>query len=323
MDKISIKKSEVGQRLDVFLAGKIGLTRSKIQKMIKFGQVLINDEKPQKAGQKLPAEGVIEILDSVDKINSENINNKEVKKLSDFNIEVIADEKDYLVVNKPGGLLVHPTEANELVTLTAWLLKNYKEIEGVGDSDVRPGLVHRLDKAASGLLVVAKNQKMFEYLKNQFKERTVEKEYRVLVFGLIESDFGEIDFDIDRGPDGRMVSRPKTDRLKLKNVTKIQDGKSALTEFSVKERFPRHTLLKVKIHSGRTHQIRVHMLAYNHPVVGDRLYFNKNLFRKSDILLDRLFLHAKKLCFDNLSGEKICFEIDLPDELKNYIDELK
>jgi len=238
-------------------------------------------------------------------------------------INIIEETEDYLVVEKPAGVLVHPTLARETDTLVNWLLEKYPNIIKIGEAKERSGIVHRLDKEASGLLVLAKTQAMFAHLKKQFQEREVEKEYSVLVYGNLDSDEGQIDFTIDRGKEGRMVARPKTDILKLKNIVKIQLGKEAMTEFWVEKRFARFNLLRVKIHTGRTHQIRVHMLAYNHPVVGDRLYSNKKLVKKSDQELSRLFLHAQKLCFTDLNGDKQCFESKLPDELQNYLAKLK
>lgn len=255
---------------------------------------------------------------------SENVPNVVTKRsLSDFDVKIVKETKDYIVVNKPAGLLIHPTEANEPVSLAAWLLEKYPEIKNVGDSKVRPGIVHRLDKEASGLLVVARKQKMFDHLKKQFQAREVYKEYSVLVYGNIDKRHDTLDFDIDRGKTGQMVSRPKMDKMKLKNVGKDQPGKDAITEFWKEEEFIRFTLLKVKIHTGRTHQIRVHMYAFNHPVVGDKIYYNKNLIKKSDKALSRLFLHSRKLCFKNLKDEEECFEIDLPEELDVYLKKLK
>jgi 23S rRNA pseudouridine1911/1915/1917 synthase len=237
-------------------------------------------------------------------------------------IKIIAETPDYLVLNKPAGILVHPTQANETDTLADWLKENYPKIKKVGDAPERPGIVHRLDREASGLLVVAKNQKMFDVLKKQFQEREIEKEYLVLVYEKILADEGEIDFEIDRGREGRMVSRPRIDKTLLKNVDKDQPGKESLTEFWVEKRYARFTLLRVRIHTGRMHQIRVHMFAYNHPVVGDQLYLNRKLIKKNEQKIDRLFLHSAKLCFNDLKGEKKCFESELPLELKEYLKKL-
>ncbi len=238
-------------------------------------------------------------------------------------IKIIAETPEYLVLEKPAGILVHPTSAKETDTLTEWLLEKYPKIIKVGDSPERPGIVHRLDKDASGLLVVAKTQPMFEHLKKQFQERLINKEYLVLVYGKISADEGKIDFAIDRGPDGRMVSRPKTDLLSVAKVGKEQPGKLALTEFWVEQRFIRFTYLRVKIHTGRTHQIRVHMFAFNHPVVGDELYLNRKLVKKNEQKLGRLFLHSTKLCFADLKGEEKCFESELPEKLNNFLKILK
>ena len=167
--------------------------------------------------------------------------------------------------------------------------------------------------------MLARTQESFKHLKKQFKDRTVGKIYSILVYGHVEKKHGKIDFEIDRGKDGRMVSRPKTDKLRLRNVLKIQGGKEALTEYWVEEEFTRFSLLKVKIHTGRTHQIRVHMLALGVPVVGDPLYKNKKLVKKGDMELDRLFLCARELCFDDLLSKRKCFNVDLPQKLQDYL----
>jgi RluA family pseudouridine synthase len=203
--------------------------------------------------------------------------------------------------------------------MTEQLVKLYPQIKTVGDAESRAGIVHRLDREASGLLVVAKTSAMFAALKKQFQNRTVEKEYTVLVHGVIETDHGEINFVLDRGSEGRMASRPKVDLLTLHGVRNEQPGKDSLTEFWVEKRFVRYTLLRVKIHTGRMHQIRAHMLAYGHPVVGDMLYFNKKLNRRRDLALGRLWLHATRLCFVDLAGKKVCYDDPLPKELQDFL----
>ena len=325
--KIIVKEIQNKTRLDIFLSENLDLNRSQIQKMIERDLILLNGKLPKKAGDGVKNGDLIEINDS----NNENKNeiiledkkNIAAQNLLVENIDIVSETADYLVINKPSGILVHPTEANEPITLVSWLLKKYPKIKKVGDSPERPGIVHRLDKEASGLLVIAKNQSMFEHLKKQFQERTVDKEYFVLVHGVVNRNNDSIDFEIDRGADGRMVARPKTDKFKLKNVNKIQEGKEALTEFVVEKRFARFTLLKVKIFTGRTNQIRVHMLAYNHPVVGDSLYFNKKLNRKRDQELGRVFLHSAKLCFNDLTEVRQCYELPLPVELADFLKNLK
>jgi 23S rRNA pseudouridine1911/1915/1917 synthase len=229
---------------------------------------------------------------------------------------------EYVVLSKPSRMLVHPTSAKESGTLVQQLLEAYPEIKDVGDSIDRPGIVHRLDKSASGVMVVARTQAMFGHLKKQFQDRLVDKEYTALVHGVVERDAGKIDFLIERGSAGRMAARPYVDTTKLKNVGKEQTGREALTEFWVEKRYARFTQLKVKIHTGRTHQIRVHMMAYGHPIVGDSLYFNKKLNRKRDKELNRLFLHASKLCFEDLGGIRQCYESPLPSELGAFLEKL-
>ena len=236
--------------------------------------------------------------------------------------KIVQVEKDYIVVEKPAGVLTHPTQAMEKDTLINVLLKKYRGIKKVGDSPERPGIVHRLDKEASGLLVVARTQKMFEHLKQQFQDRTIEKEYIVLVYGKMFKEHGVIDFAIDRGKEGRMVSQPKTDLLSVDKVGSAQPGKEAITEYFLEKTIGRFSLLRVKIHTGRMHQIRAHMFAFNHPVVGDTLYLNRKLVKKNQPKLDRMFLHSTRLCFSDLAGEKKCFESQMPEELERYLKDI-
>jgi len=307
-----------GFRLDVFLSEITGLSRSQIKKYIDRSLVLIHNTPAKKSGH-VVHEGIsVILLPFVDTTKEQSEQQTGDISLYDA-IRVVHKDPSYLVVFKPAGLLVHPTEAEEQVTLTAWLRIHYPDVVGVGESEDRPGIVHRLDRHASGLLVIARTQQMYLHLKSQFKARSVKKEYTVLVHGIIQQNHGMIDFDIDRGHDGRMVARPKVKEITLNTVNDIQSGRTSLTEFTVTERFGRFTLLNVRIHSGRTHQIRVHMFAYTHPVVGDTLYFNKNLVKKSDRPLDRMFLHAQKLCFSDLNNKEKCFESPLPEELITYL----
>ena len=310
-----------GLRLDMFLSEVSPLTRSQVKKLVDHDLILIDNKIAKKSGKIIRPGHTIEVL-SPPVISAEDEPTLDNDVSIYNNIHVIHEEVDYLIVSKPAGLLVHPTMAKEPITLTSWLLKHYPDVLGVGENPIRPGIVHRLDRHASGLLVVARNQKMYEHLKEQFQNRDIKKNYTVLVHGTLEKEYDTIDFDIDRGHDGKMVARPKLKEVNLQTIDDIQTGKESLTEFTVTKRFTRYTLLNVRIHSGRTHQIRVHMYAYAHPVVGDVLYFNKNLYRKSDVELDRMFLHAAKLCFADLNGAERCFEAELPEELQTYLDAL-
>ncbi len=310
-----------GLRLDMFLSEISPLTRSKVKKLVDRELILVNGEVAGKSGKIIRPGHTIEVLPSPT-VSADDTPTRDNDTAIYEKVRVIHENTDYLVVFKPAGLLVHPTMAKEPVTLTGWLLEQYPEVKGVGEDATRPGIVHRLDRHASGLLVIPRNQTMYEHVKKQFQNREVKKNYTVLVHGALEKDYDSIDFDIDRGHDGKMVARPKLKEIKLHTLDDIQKGKESLTEFTVTKKFTRYTLLDVRIHSGRSHQIRVHMYAYAHPVVGDVLYFNKNLYRKSDLRLNRMFLHAAKLCFTDMTDEEKCFEAELPKELAEYLEKL-
>lgn len=318
LHQCTVSAEQVG-RLDAFLVEQLGISRGKVQKEIKRGAVQVNDSVAAKGGVMIKEDDVITIHEVEESVVLEapvatSVDDKIYKQ-----IVVLQETDDYVVIGKPAGLLVHPTMAEEPVTLTAWLVQHYPEVTTVGDNPaVRPGIVHRLDKDASGVLVVARTQKMFEHLKAQFKHRETKKKYTVLVHGQVEADDAIIDFPIDRGRNGRMVSRPTHTEVTLDTVNKMQPGKHAVTRYEVRERYMHYTLLDVHILTGRTHQIRVHMFAYNHPVVGDKLYKQK----KNDTYdrgLDRLFLHASALTFRDLEEHEQTVEQALPDQLQTFL----
>lgn len=314
-----IPETHTGERLDVALTDLLALSRSQVKKMIQKDQILVNGSLPKKSGDIVKTGDAITLQDAIEETGFEVVVEHVDTSLSP---EIVVETDDYLVINKPAGLLTHPTQAGEPWSLSHWVWSAFPALKGVGEYDDRPGIVHRLDKETSGLMVIAKTQEMFDALKSQFKNRSISKHYTTLVHGVVERDVDTIDFDIDRGTDGRMVARPKTDPLKLKNIGKHQPGKYAKTEFLVLGRYSRYTLLDVTIHTGRTHQIRVHLYAYNHPVVGDPLYTHQKLNRSLDERVDRLFLHAHLLAFTDLHGERIETQIDLPPALQTVIDTL-
>lgn len=316
--KIIVKNTDAHQRLDLFLTEKLKITRSQAQKMIENNQIFINNLAPKKTGEKTSTDDIITVSTSI--MNKQEKKEFLIKKENNTSLypEIIAEEKDFLVINKPSGLLTHNTE-KERYSMAEFLIKKYPEIKKVGEEKTRPGIVHRLDKEASGLLVVARNQQMFEYLKQQFQDRTIGKEYFVLVHGQVSADTGIIDFPLERGKNNeRMAALPK-----IVKGMENSEGKKALTEFWVEKRFVNFSFLTVKIYTGRMHQIRAHFLAYDHPVVGDNLYFQKKQKRKWDDELGRLFLHSFKLEFTDLQGERKHYEIELPKELVEFLKKLK
>jgi len=231
-------------------------------------------------------------------------------------IKIIYEDKNQLVVNKPAGLLVHRAPQTKLgvFCLTDWLIKKYPKIKKVGDDPVlRPGIVHRLDRETSGALIIAKTQPAFEFLKKQFQDREVRKNYITLVCGNLKKDEGVIDLPIGKSK---------------KDIRKFTAGsrgrgilRDAVTEYEVIERFEGYTLVNVYPKTGRTHQIRVHMKSMGHPVACDALYVHKG-----DNCPDRLarhFLHAKSLEIELYSGCRIKIEADLPDDLKGSLAKLK
>lgn len=317
-----ITTEQAGERLDKVLALVASASRAEVQKWVDAGMVLLDEKTAKKSSVKVK-EGqsmTWEPAPSTAKEEAIEIEKEDPKGVNTFGIQVVAEENDYIVINKPMGLLVHPTDADESNTLARWITETYPEIAKVGEDVRRPGIMHRLDKDASGLMVIARTQKMYDHLKMQFQSRQVHKVYAVLVQGTIETDHDVITFEIDRGRDGKMAARPHIDTLKLKNIGKVQEGKEAITEFDVLERYANSTLLKVKIHTGRTHQIRVHMFAYAHPVVGDTIYQQKRDQYKEKMV--RLFLHASELGFTDLSGGEQVYTSVLPKDLQAYLDSL-
>ena len=237
-----------------------------------------------------------------------------------MNYKLIEENSDYIVINKPAGLLTHGAPHIEESSLVDQILADFPDIAKVGEDPERPGIMHRLDKMASGILVIARNMDSFDSLKSQFKNRTVKKTYTALVFGQMEGEGERITFPIKRSTKGfKMAAIPNT-----KKGEANLDGRRAITDFWVEKKFINYTLLKVKIKTGRTHQIRVHMSAYGHPIVGDDLYGTKKTRIKNRKLeLGRIFLFARKLTFTNLAGEEKSYEVDMPSELQEFMKRVK
>jgi len=308
MSTITVPSLATPTRLDKFLVEKLpNLSRHVIQQNIKQGLITVNAKNVT----------VHHWLKTGELINlPDNLNPAPARQLTP-NTQVpwrlIAETTDYLVIDKPAGITVHPAPGVKEPTLVEGLLARYPEIKNIGDNLKRPGLVHRLDKAASGLMVVARQTMMFDYLKTQFQKHLVNKEYLALVIGKIDQPSGTISFNIGRSKLHRykMAALPKTDT----------SSKSALTNFTVLKQYQAACLLKVNITTGRTHQIRAHLNAYGHPLVGDPTYYHKHLSFKNSP--GRLFLHATRLGFYDLNHNWQEFVSSLPDELTDFLNKLK
>jgi 23S rRNA pseudouridine1911/1915/1917 synthase len=316
-EKFIVLKEDAGKRLDVLLFGRYPeQSRATWQKIIKQGGVDV-------VGRKVTPHYALREGDEVS-VKKDTPNAPMTKKAKASKVPVIKrifENDDYVIIMKPAGVVMHPAPGvHDAPLVTDWLLQEYPEIKKVGEDPTRPGLVHRLDRDTSGVVVIAKTQRAYKHLRGQFKEHTVEKIYDALVHGTVEAQEGEINFPVTRGSEGVMVARPLTKKIL---TPENQEGRAARTLFEVKERFYHATLVEARPVTGRTHQIRVHFRALNHPVVGDPLYGVKH--DKNSYLPEppRLMLHANTLCFIDLSGERVCYKAPAPAPFKKYLQQLK
>ena len=311
MEKITIGIENVGKRLDKFLAEEFFLySRGEIVEKIKEGKVLI-EGRQIKPSYKLEENDEIEIV-GFDGQQKKLLPNDKIK------LEIIFEDKNILVINKPAGLQVHPSEAAQIDTLTNALLSKYPEIAEVHDNSVdsylRPGIVHRLDKDTSGVMVVAKNKEIFERLKKLFKDRNIEKKYLAVVEGNMENESGIINKPLARsaGFSKQLIARENT-------KTKVRQ---AVTNYEVIEQIGNFALLSVSPKTGRMHQIRVHLASLGHPIVGDLIYGSKTSKNNKEVLVKRQLLHAKSLAFD-LGGKCYDFEVKMPQDFAQFLARLK
>lgn len=322
--RFKITQKQSGERIDKFLAGQLpDFSRSRIQKMIKLGNIIIN-AKPVNAHYNLKEGDDVKITNyKLQIINPEGSGQiKNLKKLSitNYQLQIIEDSDEYLVINKPAGIAMHGAPHMDEITLVDLILKKYPKIKKIGEDPARPGIMHRIDKEVSGLVVIAKSQDSYDNLKKQFQERTISKKYTAMVYGQIEKNEDQINFPIGRSSSGhKMAALPKT----VKGGENI-NGRRAITEFKIEQKFINYTLLKIKIKTGRTHQIRVHLAAYGHPIVGDNLYSTKKTREQNKkINLGRIFLFADELSFKNLADEQKTFKIKMPGELDEIMEKIK
>lgn len=285
--RFTVQESDEGERLDVLCARKIGETRSFIQKLIIDSLISIN-EKPAKSGQKLKCGDKIDIvLPQPQELEA---------KPENIPISIVYEDADIAVIDKAQGMVVHPAAGNEDGTLVNALLFHLHDLSGIGGI-LRPGIVHRIDKMTSGLLVVAKNDMAHNSLSAQIKDHSAGRVYLALAEGNFKEDSGTIDAPIGRHPKDR------------KKMAVVQNGKEAVTHWQVLARYGDFTLLKIKLETGRTHQIRVHLSSIGHPIAGDTVY-GRN---KAMLGLEGQALHACRLHLRHpRTGEDMIFAAPVP-----------
>ena len=304
---VSVDEEHNGVRLDAFLASVLtGCSRSQIQRFIRDGLVSgsaaeLRPSTPVKTGQQftidIPAPQAATAI------------------AEDLPLNIVFEDADVLVVDKAAGMVVHPAAGHESGTMVNALLHHVDDLSGVG-GELRPGIVHRLDRGTSGLMVIAKNDAAHHELARQFHDREVEKEYIALVWGVVQAG-RRIDEPIGRDP---------KDRLKMS--TRARRARSAVTRIARAEHLKGVSLLRVAIATGRTHQIRVHLNAIGHPIVGDRTYGGVHRHVPGDLRavqrLERPFLHAARLAFTHpADGRRLEFESTLPEDLQAVLDDIR
>ena len=300
MEKFVVEIEQVGKRLDLFVISVIkDLSRMNAKRLIEDGNVQVNS-KNSKVSYKVQNGDIIEI--HIPEAKQLDLKAQEIP------IEVVYEDSDIIVVNKPKGLVVHPANGNWDGTLVNAIMAICKDsLSGIG-GEVRPGIVHRLDKDTSGLLIIAKNDKAHINMSNEIKNREVKKVYIALVRGIVAENEATINIPIGRSNKDR------------KKMAVVKNGKEAITHFKVIKRFDKYTLLEVKIDTGRTHQIRVHLSEIGHPVVGDEIYSNG----KNEFGVHGQLLHAKSLDFKHpITGKDMHLEAELPEEFKNVLKKLE
>ena len=300
MKEYIVSQEEKGKRLDTYIPSvDTDITRTSAQRLIEDGNILVNG-KNAKVSYKIQEN---------DKISVEIPEPKQIElKAQDIPIEIIYEDSDIIVVNKPKGMVVHPANGNPDGTLVNAIMAICKDsLSGIG-GEIRPGIVHRIDKDTSGLLIVAKNDNAHVKMSEQIKSHEVKKTYIALVRGVFKENEATIDMPIGRSTSDR------------KKMAVNKNGKDAITHIKVLKRFDKYTLLQVNIETGRTHQIRVHLSHIGYPIVGDYTYSNgKNEF---DVIGQ--CLHAQKLEFKHPITQKyMCLEAELPQYFKDILDKLK
>ena len=296
MEKYIVNQEEQGKRLDIYVVNKSSeLTRTAVQRLIEQEHILVNGRK-QKASYKVLEGDII----TIERVEAKSIE----LKAQEIPIEIVYEDKDIIVVNKPKGMVVHPANGNPDGTLVNAIMAICGDsLSGIG-GEIRPGIVHRLDKDTSGLIIVAKNDKAHVNMSEQIKNHEVKKTYIALVRGKVKENEATIDMPVGRSP---------SDRKKMA-VTK--NGKNAITHIKVLKRYDKYTLLEINIETGRTHQIRVHLSTIGYPIVGDGVYSNG----KNEFNVEGQMLHAESIEFAHpITGKKMKIEAPLPEYFNNVL----
>lgn len=295
-----VSEEQAGQRLDRFLVAVLGdISRSAVQRMLADGLARVNGQ-TSKAGYLLRSGDTIAISARSAEHQIPNTPS------SPASLDIVYEDQDLLVVNKPAGIVVHPARGHSDDTLLDMLLARYLD-RGQFEDEERPGIVHRLDKDTSGLLIVAKNARAQAALVEQIKQHAIVKRYLALVEGVVPLDAGSIDAPIGRDP-----------RYRQQMAITATGSREARTHFRVMQRFSHHTLLLLQLETGRTHQIRVHLRAIGYPIVGDPVYGPTG--KRNTLPLSRQFLHAYQLAFTHpITGQRLELEAPLPEDLEQIL----
>lgn len=287
-----VESDATGKRLDVYLSERLpDLSRSYVQKLIEKECITV-ENKIRKSSYKVHENEII--LLELPELEELEVNPKDIP------IDIVYEDEDLIVVNKEKGMVVHPAVGNYHDTLVNALLFHVKDLSGI-NGILRPGIVHRIDKDTTGILVVAKNDLAHGYLSSQLKDHSMKREYLALVHGNVKKDFGVIDAPLGRS---------KKDRMK---IAILDDGKRAVTHYEVIRRYQGYTLIKAKLETGRTHQIRVHMASLHHPLVGDYVYGHKKESIKGQLL------HATTLGFTTPQKGYLVFKAPVHQEFKEFL----
>ena len=302
---MKITDENVKKRLDVYVSEALSITRSSAQGLIEDGLVTVNDRVESK-NYRLREGDIIDIEEQEPRelnVEAENIP-----------LDIVFEDEDIIVINKPSGMVVHPAPGNESGTLVNALLYHCKgSLSGI-NGVIRPGIVHRIDKDTSGLLVVAKNDESHVFLSSLLKDHGIKRVYHAIVVGHYKESKGTVNAHIGRHPVDR------------KKMAVVATGREAITHYEVIEEYPSYTYARFQLETGRTHQIRVHTSYIGHPIIGDEVYGgNKTAFEKNNkALLDGQILHAKILSFPHpRTKETVTFESELPSNFKKLLEKLR